>query len=401
MYSTIFSPSLRNTSPSSPVGSNRAHTLLASPRELLDPDRLREATGEPIVGVERKALSSGFAHSGSELYLIETQLDACGSSPPGAGPRFVLKRLSFEWDWLMQVTEDRRCRSVALWEHGLFDRLPGGIDTCIVSCSQDGEGWAILMRDVGFSLVTDTRFSPAQQETFLSAMAAMHATFLDETALEHRRVGLCGLHHVYEMFSRKTALTHRSAGREIHRRIEEGWRAVSEICPGDVVDIVLPLVEDPSSLVDALRRYPGTLVHGDFRHSNIGFLPPGSSPDAGHTETNGARMALLDWQLAVYAPPSVELGRYLGANSPFLPGTKEDILAFYRTALQRELGPDYPLESWWTPQLELGLLGGFVQDGWAIALKATTWDVGAATRDHWKADLEWWSERVRRGAAYL
>ncbi len=380
---------------------NRARSLLRSPGELLDPDRLRDATGEPIVGVERSALSSGFAHSGSELYLIETVLEPRGSTQPSAGPRFVLKRLSFAWDWLMQVTEDRRCRSVTLWEQGVLDRLPDSIDTCVVDCSRDGDGWAILMRDVGFSLVTDTPFLPEQQETFLSAMAAMHATFLGDEELDRSRTGLCGLHHVYGMFSRRTAADHRDAGRDIHRRIEEGWRAVGEMCPADVADIVLPLVEDSSPLVHALRRYPRTLVHGDFRHSNIGFLPARSSSDGGHTRVGGARMALLDWQLAVYAPPSVELGRYLGANSPFLPGTKEGILAYYRTALERELGPERPLEPWWTPQLELGMLGGFVQDGWAIALKATTWDVGAATRDHWKADLEWWSEQVRRGAVHL
>ena len=379
--------------------SSAARTLLGSPEELLDPNRLRAATGLPIIGVTQRALSSGFAHSGSELYLVETELETGEGAPTSSGPRFVLKRLSFAWDWLMQVTDDRECRSVTLWERGLFDRLPESIDTCVVECARDGDGWAILMRDVGFSLVTDTRFSHEQQRTFLGAMAAMHATFLDDVELGRPHSGLCGLHHVYEMFSRKTASAHRDAGRDIHKRIEEGWRAVAEVCPGDVVDIVLPLADDPTPLVDALRRYPGTLVHGDFRHSNIGFLPPRSVD--GRPEESGARMALLDWQLAVYAPPSVELGRYLGANSPFLPGTKEDILAFYRAALERELGPSYPLDRWWLPQLELGMLGGFVQDGWAIALKATTWDVGAATRDHWKADLAWWAAHVRRGAAHL
>jgi hypothetical protein len=94
------------------------------------------------------------------------------------------------------------------------------------------------------------------------------------------------------------------------------------------------------------------------------------------------------------------LGRYLAANSSRLPGTKEATLAYYRHCLAGRLGQRFD-DAWWQPQLELGMLGGFVQDGWAIALKATTWDVGADTREHWRADIGWWSEQVRNGARWL
>jgi hypothetical protein len=51
--------------------------------------------------------------------------------------------------------------------------------------------------------------------------------------------------------------------------------------------------------------------------------------------------------------------------------------------------------------LELALLGGFVQDGWAIVLKATRWHITAHQRPHWQADLHWWVEQVRNGAKWL
>ncbi len=56
---------------------------------------------------------------------------------------------------------------------------------------------------------------------------------------------------------------------------------------------------------------------------------------------------------------------------------------------------------WWEPQLRLGLLGGFLQDGWAIVLKATHWHIGAGARPRWKAAIAWWSEQVRACLKWL
>lgn len=402
-----------------------ANRVLDSVEELLDPALLSEAAGEKVTGVSRLLLSADFAHSGSELYLVQCE-SAGGSAPTfgapaepstgrsqvstapgpedgippigaatpaGGGPRFVLKRLAMEWDWLMRITEDERCRSVALWEQGLFDRLSPEVDPCVVACARDGEGWAILMHDVGQFMLTNRPFSEEQNRQFLDAMAAMHAEFFEDPAPKAPEVGLSELRYVYEMFAPRTALRKEAGTGDILNKIQEGWKMVRTIFPGDVVDAVEPLLEDPTSLVRALQHYPETLVHGDFRHSNLAALPAGF---AGGPE----RTALLDWQLAVYAPVAVELGRYIGANSPFLPGSKEALLSYYRDALARRLGNRFS-EEWWVPQLELGLLGGFVQDGWAIALKATTWHVGEAYRKHWLADLDWWAERVRAGARWL
>ena len=373
-----------------------ANRVLDSVEELLDPALLSEAAGETITGVSRRRLSADFAHSGSELHLLECETGGAAGPPAGPGveaPRFVLKRLALEWDWLMRITEDDRCRSVALWEQGLFDRLLPEIDPCVVGCARDREGWAILMRDVGQFMVTNRGFSEVQNRRFLEAMAAMHAEFFEDPAPTAPEVGLSELRHVYEMFAPRTALRKDAGSGDILNRIQEGWKTVRTLCPGEVVDAVGPLLEDATPLVEALQQYPRTLVHGDFRHSNLAVLPAGF---AGGPE----RTALLDWQLAVYAPVSVELGRYIGANSPFLPGSKEALLSHYRDALAGRLGSRFS-EEWWLPQLELGLLGGFVQDGWAIALKATTWQVGEAYREHWLADLEWWAERVRAGVRWL
>lgn len=384
-----------------------SHILFSSINELLDPAFLSEAAGAEVRTVHSQLLTGGFAHSGSELRLVECELGSAhsGGVLTAATSRFVLKRLNRETDWLMRVTDDDECRSVTLWSEGILDRMPAILEPAVIACARDEGGWAILMRDLGEYFVTDRLFTQEQGARFLEGMAAMHATFFEDPAVANvlpspggqltpdegfvsgGPLGLSEIRHVYEMFAPRTARRRDAGTAEILERIVEGWQMVRELCPADVVDTVEPLLEDPSPLVNALNQYPKTLIHGDFRHSNLAALPDG-------------RVGLVDWQLAAAAPPSVELGRYIGANSPFLIRPPEEILETYRAALERRLGDRFS-EEWWVPQLELGMFGGFVQDGWAIALKATNWHVGAPYREHWKASLPWWVEQVRKGRRRL
>ncbi len=376
------------------------HSLATDVDQLLSPERLSDLSGHTVTDVALTPITPPFAKSGSALLQVTTNA--------GTGPRFVLKRVNVHRDWLMRATEDLRCRSVTLWQYGLLDRLPDSIDHGVLACARDGEGYALLMSDFGGRLMSNTPFSTEWNHRFLFAMAGMHAAFLEgendpsageppqsrertpggQPFLAAPELGLCELRHVYQMFSPTVGEREAGGVDEVPQRILEGWRAVRAVVPPDVVRIVEPLVADPTPLCRALARYPQTLVHGDYRHSNLG---------CGADEES---VILLDWQLATRATPSVELGRYLGANSALLPGAKEESLRYYAAALQRHLGSDAELW-WWPDQLALGLLGGFVQDGWAIVLKATTWDVGAEAREHWKADLAWWCDRVRDGARLL
>ncbi len=362
-----------------------AHTLYASIDKLLTPESLSTLAGQPVTSVRRLPLQADYSKSGSRLLVVETN--------EGQGPRYILKRTSLAWDWLMRATDDRLCRSVTLWQQGLFDHLPPEIEHGTVACALDGPGWAILMRDVEAALVPYSRFSVADNECFLDAMAALHATFFESPALADPALGLCKLHHPYTMFSPRTG--HREAGGqdELPRLILEGWDLLPTLVEPDVANLLQGLLDYPQPLCDALRRYPQTLVHGDWRHANQGLLREG-------LHEKQTQMVLLDWQLAVAAPPAVELGRCLATNSVLLPVSKEKTIAYYRQRLAHRLASRFD-ESWWQPQLELGLLGGFLQDGWAIALKATHWSIGAGARDRWQADLQWWSEQLRIGMRWL
>ncbi len=363
------------------------NTLVGSVKALLDPELLSQVLGEPISQIERAPLSAKFAHSGSGLEFIYTN--------HGCGPTLVLKRVATEWDWLMRATRDFRCRSVMLWQYGLLDRLPAVFAPPVEACAIDGNGWAILMSNYGESFVTNRRFTPAEHQLFLDAIAEMHATFWDDPLVRDSAVGLCTLEDVFCMFTPRIARRHGTGAGEIPERIVEGWRLAGQVMPAEAMRIIAPLLDDAGPLRRALLRYPLTLVHGDFRHSNLGV----------RTSSDGSSsVVLLDWQLAAAAPPTVELGRYIGANSPLLPTGKAETLSYYAERLTHHLqahGHDTLDAEDLDRQLRLGMLGGFLQDGWAIVLKAGQWRVGADARAHWQADLEWWAKQVLRGAALL
>ncbi|RIK28126.1 MAG: hypothetical protein DCC55_38955 [Chloroflexi bacterium] len=361
------------------------HELYSSIDEMLAPATLSALEGRPIHYVRCLPFSTNDSASGSAFLKIETN--------GGGGTKYIVKRTSLAVDWIMRGTEDTLCRSVRLWQYGLLDRLPAAIDHAIVACAQDGEGWAMLMRDVGPALVPFARFSQDLNERFLTTMAQLHGAFWQASELDNPRLGLSTLRQLYTVLSPHTG--HREAGgsNPIPPLILKGWDLFETLVAEDVAGIIHNLLDDPQPLCAALGRYPHTLVHGDWRHTNLGRLPgePG-------------QVALLDWQFATAAPPAVDLARYLAQNSAFLPIGKEESIELYRRQLAQELGAGYD-ERWWRPQLELGLLGGLLMFGWDIALDSIA-EWGELPQElggpgHWRNDLAWWSEQTRRAVKWL
>jgi aminoglycoside phosphotransferase (APT) family kinase protein len=107
---------------------------------------------------------------------------------------------------------------------------------------------------------------------------------------------------------------------------------------------------------------------------------------------------LLDWAVVGLAPPAVDLAWYLAVNSARLPISKEATIDAYRDRLAGALGSRFD-PAWWQPQLELALLGGFLQLGWPKAFGAVRGD--AATQQRERAELTWWSRAVLAGAERL
>lgn len=356
------------------------HALFPTVEAMLAPQAMSEITGQAITAVSQQPLTSEYGRSGSRILSVTTN--------DGNGPDFILKRVSLAWDWLMRSTEDTLCRSVTLWQYGILDQMPPEIKHGVLACARDGEGWAILMKNVGDMILPFKPFSETKNTFFLQAMASFHAQFWQMEALKRQALGLCQLRHIYQMFSPRVAQVEIDGDNNIPRRVVEGWELAQTKLPADVMKILRDLLDDPTPLVQALQQYPFTLVHGDWRHANQASAP------------GVDQLYLLDWQLALAAPPAVEIARYLITNSPLLPTSKEAAIETYRQKLAARLGGQFSAE-WWQPQLALGLLGGFLQDGWAVALKATHWHVGEQYRTQWQADIPWWLDRVREGAKWI
>ncbi|HSG17583.1 MAG TPA: hypothetical protein VLE70_14830 [Anaerolineae bacterium] len=43
-------------------------------------------------------------------------------------PRYIIKRVRHEKDWVTAATGDRHWRTITVWQEGLLDELPGEID---------------------------------------------------------------------------------------------------------------------------------------------------------------------------------------------------------------------------------------------------------------------------------
>ncbi|GAA0380972.1 hypothetical protein Acor_02640 [Acrocarpospora corrugata] len=283
---------------------------------------------------------------------------------------YVLKYLSWDLDWITRATSDVSCRVLNLWRTGVLARLPKEIDHTIVGVAHEGNLTALLMRDVSACLVPpgDAELPAEQHAAFLHHMAALHAAFLG--LAQEDQLGLMPPGSRCKAFSPASA-RHEAESRHadpVPRQIPGGWQALQEAAP-EAAGYALALAADPEPLADALADTPVTLVHGDWRTGNLGSHPDG-------------RTILLDWAWPGRDGPCVDLARYLAVNCDRLPEPKESAIERYRDALELH---GVPTKSWWKRQLELALLGGFVQLGWSKC----------------GDELGWWVERTLPAARGL
>ena len=354
------------------------HALLDSVDEMLAPETLSELAGQSISSVRCVPFErSGSSGSGSQLLAVETD--------EGQGPRYVLKRVSLEQDWIMRVTEDDRCRSVTLWQYGLLDQVKHEIEHTIVACVRDQAGWAILMRDVSENLVREAPICREDYERVLDALAVLHSTFWGASILADPALGLCDPAQYFRCLSPERLYDEREAHAFVSD-ILEGWELLETMVAADVFDVVRSLHRDPGPLCRALARYPQTLVHGDAWRGNLGLMREAQVP-----------VILLDWQLATATSPAVDLANSL---MHFPTVAKEEAIAYYRHSLACQLGSRYD-ESCWRPQLALGLLGFFVQRGWVISMFIEHRSDSEGERDQQRANLAWFVAQAQEAVRWL
>jgi hypothetical protein len=281
------------------------------------------------------------------------------------GRPYVVKHIGYDLDWLARALGDRDCWALTMWRTGLLDALPDCLDHTIAGVAHDPATGRVtlLLHDVGDWLVPPGS-GPLP--------AATHLRFLDHVARMH--VEFWGFEDGYGLLApgnRYTALTPATGAREaaaghddpVPRALAGGWASLRDAAP-QAYELILALATDPAPLVDALAETPATLIHGDWKAGNLGAHPDG-------------RTILLDWGWPGRAAPLVDLAWYLAVNCDRLAMSKEDTIGAYRRAL---VGHGVDPAGWWDRQLELALLGSFVQLGWS--------------KTHDRVELDWWLARV-------
>jgi hypothetical protein len=312
----------------------------------------------PLAGeVRREPLAAADGRSGSRLERVLL----------ASGEQLVVKHVLTASDWLMRATGDNG-RVAELWASGLLDRVPAVIEHAIVAVERDGAGWTVIMRDLSAALLPDgAHIGRAESRRVLAAAAALHAAFRQEPARE-----LCALADRYRFLSPAMARREAAGGDPVPKLVGRGWERFGELVAGDVAAAVGAILERPEPFAAELARFPATLVHGDLKLGNLGFL--------------GDRVVLLDWGTQTgWAPPAVETAWYLAINASRIDATREQVLADARAA-EGDLHDE--------DALRLALLGGLVQLGWDKALQAAEHpDAGVRARE--AADLAWWEARAR------
>ena len=311
-----------------------AYKLFDSVDELLAPETLTALTGERVKYVRCLPMEGGF--SGSALLAVEANGDKRIS-------RFVLKRMSLQSDWIMDATNDHHCRSVTLWQNRLLDQLQPTINHTILACAHDGDGWAMLMTDISTTLMTNEPYTVDQVYGLLKALATVHATFWEATELTEPNLGLCTSTDLIQIFSPATGRRFANVPSPIPQRLVKGWSALQRMVASDVTDALNNLYTDPQPLCAALARYPATLVHGDYRGSNLGIVWEAAP-----------QVVIIDWQLAGYSAATIDLAWFLSTPTVLESPVATDIATeYYRQQLAEQLGTRFD-ESQWEPLLALG-----------------------------------------------
>jgi Phosphotransferase enzyme family len=332
----------------------------------LTPRPLAGSVDELVAGATGRArFANADGKSGSSFERVEV-----------GGERLVVKVMHVDDDWIARSLGDIGCRPVTMWAAGLYDAFPASIDHTVVGAARgfgrNGWGAALLMEDVGSDLVPegDTVVPAAQHAAFLDRLAELSARLWGWTDT----VGLVPPSLRWSFFGDDMLAVERARGfpDAVPAIADRGWRRWHERAPVDVRDTVAGLRRAPWVLADALAATPATFIHGDWKMGNLGSRPDG-------------RTILIDCAYPGEGPACHDLGWYLALNQARLPEPKEDAIARFRAALERH---GVATDGWWDRQLDLSLLGTVVQFGWEKALGDD-------------AELAWWLDRARAGAAWL
>lgn len=306
------------------------YPVFANVEEMLAPATLSDLVAKKISRVEIQPMNGHGGLAGGRLSYVTTD-----------GGRFVLKQFSIESDWIMFASDDHQCRSVTLWQYGLLDQLQPHAAHKIITCAQDGKGWAILMTDLtGSTLSWATPLTTSMIFAFLDTLARLHATFWNNSDITNPLLGICTPRQLLDQTALPVARKFPNyATSPIPGWVCGGWDVLPELLAPEVLEKLQRLIEDPQPLYNALQRYPSTLLHGDYRIENFAYCDN--------------RPVLLDWQESAFTVMTTDLAWLVKQGYIQNLVSRQQATAYYRSRLETYLGKPFA-EREWQPLLDLG-----------------------------------------------
>lgn len=295
------------------------HTLFDSVEQMLAPETLSKLLAKPVTQIENQPMNAHSGLAGGQLSYVDTNVR-----------RLVLKRMSINSDWIMRVTEDHQGRSTRLWEYGLLDELLPNVEHKIIASSHDGEGWALLMEDLTGKFFTWENFTPEFVHVVLDALARIHATFWNDPRLQNSQLGLGGAATYLNFYFQSKDHTGDEYG-PIPNWCRDGWKAMPELLDAKIFQQMIDLHEHPASLLNAIKRYSFTMLHGDYRAENLAH--------------NGKPVA-IDWQQAKCSLMTIDLAWITKHGYIQNAMSEEDAIAYYRSRLESHLGQSFDDTDW-------------------------------------------------------
>jgi len=307
--------------------------------------------------VERHLLTGHYGRTGATLERVVL----------ADGTRLVVKRSSAEDDLVTGLMGESG-RTGQLWASGVLSEMPECVDSAVLDAWPEQGGWVVVMRDVSEGLVGwDRVLSRSECRRVLAAAAALHHRFRDR-----KPPHLFSIADRTALFAPARMGSVANSANPLPTLVLRGWERFAALAPVDIVEAVRAVHDQPALLSDALCRYEATLIHGDLWPVNVALEPD--------------RVVLLDWDLATWAPPALEVAWWIAGASAHLATSRELILADFTT-----LYPDWQQAD----ALRVALFAGLVDFGWNKALDATE-HPDPAKRATEAADLAWWVTRGRQ-----
>ncbi len=280
------------------------------------------------------------------------------------GTSVVIKHITPN-DWLIAAAGGKSHLFDA-WQSGVFDRVPDQIDHTMLAMEEQGDEWICVMRDESVSMLEEgCVLSRDQSRRLIAAVDALHAEFWGEHV-----PGLSLQEHYVVMTPKGTAVAdHVSPIPALQRR---GWEMFGDVAPSDVTDVLRRLLDDPTPMVEEMKKHPMTLIHGDYRLHNLGL--------------NDEKVVAIDWEIVGNAPPSVDIAWYLIISASRIDATREQVVDDYR-----EIAADrFDSRAW-----DLACIGALMWLGWNKAIDIVE-NPAPEIREQERADLDWWIQRVRQ-----